>query len=53
MSAKAGIKKHGEVAIDALFKEFSQLHDLGVFLAQCGHKLTRAREEERYVPSVS
>jgi hypothetical protein len=44
MSAKAGIKKHGQVAIDALFEEFSQLHDLGVFLAQYGHKLTRAEK---------
>jgi hypothetical protein len=44
MSAKAGIKKHRQVAIDALFEEFSQLHDLGVFLAQYGHKLTRAEK---------
>jgi hypothetical protein len=34
MSAKAGIRKHGQVAIDALFQEFAHLHDLGVFLAQ-------------------
>jgi hypothetical protein len=31
MTAKAGIKQHGQVAIDALYKEFLQLHDLGVF----------------------
>jgi hypothetical protein len=42
MSAKAGIKKHGQVAIDALFKEFAQLHNLGVFLAQDKAKLTKA-----------
>jgi hypothetical protein len=41
MSAKAGIKKHGQVAIDALFEEFAQLHDLGVFLPQDGAVLTR------------
>jgi hypothetical protein len=44
MSAKAGIKKHGQVAIDALFEELSQLHNLGVFLTQYGHKLTRAEK---------
>jgi len=37
---KAGIRKHGQVAIDALFEEFSQLHDLGVFLGQDRNKLT-------------
>ena len=30
MTANAGTKKHGQVAIDALFTEFLQLHDLGV-----------------------
>jgi hypothetical protein len=44
MSAKAGIKKHGQVAINALFEEFSQLHNLGVFLGQYGDKLTRAEK---------
>jgi hypothetical protein len=44
MSAKAGIKKHGQVAIDALFKEFAQLHDLGVFLPQQVAKLTIAQK---------
>jgi hypothetical protein len=44
MSAKAGIRKHGQVAIDAWFEEFSQLHDLGVFLGQYGDKLTRAEK---------
>jgi hypothetical protein len=28
MTAKAGIKKHGQVAVDALYQEFLQLHDL-------------------------
>ena len=40
MTAKAGIKKHGQVAIDALFKEFAQLHDLGVFQGQHTKELT-------------
>jgi hypothetical protein len=31
MTAKAGIKKHGQVAIDALYQEFLQLHDQDVF----------------------
>ncbi len=46
MSAKAGIRKHGQVAIDALFKEFSQLHDLGVFEPQDAKKLTSAEKRE-------
>jgi hypothetical protein len=45
LTAKAGIKKHGQVTLDALFKEFSQLHDLGVFLAQDGNKLTRVEKK--------
>jgi hypothetical protein len=44
MTAKAGIKKHGQVAIDALFEEFSQLHDLGVFLGQDRNKLTTSEK---------
>jgi hypothetical protein len=44
MSAKAGIEKHGQVAIDALFEEFSQLHDLGVLLAHYRLNLTRAEK---------
>ena len=46
MSAKAGIRKHGQVAIDALFKEFSQLHDLGVFEPQDAKKLSSAEKRE-------
>jgi hypothetical protein len=46
MSAKAGIKKHGQVAIDALFGEFSQLHDLSVFDAQDAAELTRTQKKE-------
>jgi hypothetical protein len=45
MTAKAGIKKHGQVAIDALFKEFSQLHNLKVFRGQDAKGLTRAQKK--------
>jgi hypothetical protein len=45
MTAKAGIKKHGKVAIDALFDEFLQLHDLGVFVGQHREKLTKAERQ--------
>jgi hypothetical protein len=44
MTVKRGIRKHGQVAVDALFKEFSPLHDLGVFLAQKADKLTLAEK---------
>jgi hypothetical protein len=54
MSAKAGIKKHIQVPIDAsLFKEFAQLHDLEVFLAQDATTLTTClRSKERCAPSA-
>jgi hypothetical protein len=29
MTARAGIKKHGQVAVDALIQEFAQLHNWG------------------------
>jgi hypothetical protein len=45
MTAKAGIKKHGQVAIDALFNEFSQLHDLTVLSGQDAKGLTRAQKK--------
>jgi hypothetical protein len=41
MSANAGIKKHGRVAIDALYQGFLQLHDLGVSQGQHANKLTK------------
>ena len=31
MTSEVGIRKHGQVAVDALFKEFVQLHNLEVF----------------------
>jgi hypothetical protein len=45
MTAKAGIKKHGQVAAEALFNEFSQLHDLTVFRAQDAKGLTKAQKK--------
>ena len=41
MSAKAGIKKHGDKAIMALFSEFAQLHDKKVMKAIRASDLTR------------
>jgi hypothetical protein len=44
MTANVGIKKHGRVAIDALYQEFVQLHALGVFKGQQVDKLTREQK---------
>ena len=44
MSAKAGIRKHGEKAEVALMKEFAQLEDLSVYQIIHAHTLTK---EER------
>jgi hypothetical protein len=45
MTAKAGIKKHGKVAIDALYTEFLQLHDLGVFQGEQASALTKEQKK--------
>jgi hypothetical protein len=45
MSAKVGIRKHGKVAIDALFAEFLQLHDLNVFKPRSACSLTREQKK--------
>ena len=45
MSAKDGIAKHGEEAIVALFKEFSQLHNKKVFKAIKASELTRQQKK--------
>jgi hypothetical protein len=45
MSAKVGSKKHGKVAIDALFDEFLQLHDLNVFNPHSASSLTREQKK--------
>jgi hypothetical protein len=44
MTAKAGIKKRGQVAIDALYQEFLWLHDLGVFEGQQARELMKAQK---------
>jgi hypothetical protein len=53
MTAKAGIKKHGQVTIDALFQEFSQLHDLGVFLGQHKSELTHTQKRGALRAAIS
>jgi hypothetical protein len=45
MTAKAGIKKHGQVAVDALFQEFLQLHDKTVFARKHRSELTKAERQ--------
>jgi hypothetical protein len=44
MSAKAGIKKHGQVALDALFQEILQLHDLDFFNALVANDITKEQK---------
>ena len=47
MTAKAEIKKYGQVAIDALFEDYSSyIHDLGVFLAQDPKELTSRAQKK-------
>jgi hypothetical protein len=54
MSAKAGIKEHGQVGIDAaLFKEFAQPHDLGVFFPRMSPNSPKPRKGELCARSVS
>jgi hypothetical protein len=53
MSAKVGIKKHGKVAMDALFDEFLQLHNLHVFDSRSASSLTRAQKRVPSEPSAS
>ena len=40
MSEKAGLRKHGKAAEDAMLREFSQLKDLSVFAPMYAHELT-------------
>ena len=40
MSEKAGLRKHGKAAEDAMLREFSQLKDLSVFAPMFAHELT-------------
>ena len=52
MTADAGIKKHGQVAVDALIKEFAQLHDKKVFEGLHPEKLT-VTEKRDSLPSIN
>ena len=45
MTADAGIKKHGQLAVEALMAEFAQLDDLKVFQGKHATDLTN---EEKY-----
>eukprot|EP00957_Ditylum_brightwellii_P065118 4939305-Ditylum_brightwellii.AAC.1 len=46
MSANQGIKKHGQVAVDALLKEFAQLDDLTVLRGIHTSLLTPTQKQE-------
>ena len=45
MTAKAGIRKHGQAAINALMKEFAQLHNQETFDPVHAHELTKQQRE--------
>jgi hypothetical protein len=45
MTAKAGIKKHGQVAVDALFQELLQLNGKTVFDGNHRSKLTKVERQ--------
>jgi hypothetical protein len=44
MSASVGIRKHGQAAVDALFKEFAQLDNKEVFEPVQAHSLTKPQK---------
>jgi hypothetical protein len=44
MSASKGIKLYGKPAVEAVFKEFCQLHDKDVFVPQIAESLTSAQK---------
>ena len=46
MPAKKGIEKHGQVAVDAMLKEFAQLDDMSVFEGIDASTLTAAQKKE-------
>ena len=46
MTADKGIKRYGQVAIDALFKEFAQLNDLSVFTPMKANKLSKEEKKD-------
>ena len=45
MSARAGIRKHGQAAINALMKEFAQLHNQNTFDPVHAHMLTKEQKD--------
>jgi hypothetical protein len=45
MSAAKGIKLYGQPAVEAVFNEFSQLHDKDVFVPQMNTSLTPAQKK--------
>jgi hypothetical protein len=45
MTGKAGIKKHGKVAVEALFQEFLQLHEKRVFRGHHAEKLKKSQKK--------
>ena len=47
MTANAGIRKHGELAVDALLKEFAQIDTKGVIRALRASDLTRKQKKKR------
>ena len=46
MTARAGIKKHGELAVQAIFKEFAQIEDKNVIEPLDASKLTHKQRSE-------
>ena len=52
MTAHAGVKKHGEKALEALLKEYTQLHDKNVFDPLDASLLSHDEKKERYMPSI-
>ena len=46
MSAKKGIEKHGQVAINAIYKEYAQLVELDTFRAVASETLTKEQRRE-------
>jgi hypothetical protein len=46
MSAASGIKTYGQPAVDAILKEFCQLHDKGVFEPQLATTLTAKQKRQ-------
>ena len=52
MSAKTGIKKHGEEAVSAIVKEFGQLEHMKTFKPRHKHSLTREQISRTMIISI-